>query len=81
MVTLFTAIQAACKGIATRVRLAAIAGSTGLADGGSENAGGEQQKKLDVVSNELLCGFLARSGVVQVLASEEVGILRRCVVR
>lgn len=58
------------------VRRAAIAGATGLAAGGTENAGGEQQKKLDVVSNELLKGFLARSGVVRVLASEEVGHYR-----
>lgn len=70
---LFAALQAACKGISTLVRRAAIDGATGLAAGGTENAGGEQQKKLDVVSNELLKGFLARSGVVRVLASEEVG--------
>lgn len=69
---LFAALQTACKGIASRVQRAAIVGATGLAEGGGENAGGEQQKKLDVVSNELLCGFLARSGVVRVLASEEV---------
>lgn len=55
------------------VQRAAIAGATGIAAGGGENAGGDQQKKLDVVSNDLLKGFLARSGVVRVLASEEVG--------
>lgn len=54
------------------VRRAAIAGATGLASGGGQNAGGDEQKKLDVVSNDLLKGFLARSGVVRVLASEEV---------
>lgn len=72
MVPLFAALQAACKGIASRIQRAAIVGATGLAEDGGENAGGEQQKKLDVVSNELLCNFLAKSGVVRVLASEEV---------
>lgn len=75
---LFAALQAAFKDISRLVQRAAITGSTGLATGGGENAGGEQQKKLDIVSNDLLKGFLARSGVVRVLASEEVG-LGRCV--
>lgn len=69
---LFAALEAACKGISMLVQRAAIAGATGAATGGGQNAGGDQQKKLDVVSNDLLKGFLARSGVVRVLASEEV---------
>ena len=71
---LFAALQAACKGISVLVQRAAVAGATGLAVGGSQNAGGDQQKKLDVVSNDLIKGFLARSGVVRVLASEEVRV-------
>ncbi|CAM9149190.1 unnamed protein product [Laminaria digitata] len=71
IVPLFAAVEAACKGISMLVQRAAIAGATGIAAGGGENAGGDQQKKLDVVSNDLLKGFLARSGVVRVLASEE----------
>ncbi|CAN0459051.1 unnamed protein product [Ascophyllum nodosum] len=71
IVPLFAALQAACKGISVLVQRAAVAGATGLAVGGSQNAGGDQQKKLDVVSNDLIKGFLARSGVVRVLASEE----------
>lgn len=70
---LFAALQAACKNISFLVQRAAIAGSTGLAAGSVQNAGGDQQKKLDVVSNDLLKGYLAKSGVVRVLASEEVG--------
>lgn len=54
------------------VQRAAIAGATGVSLGGGQNAGGDEQKKLDVISNTLLKGFLARSGVVRVLASEEV---------
>ena len=72
IVPLFAALEAACKGISMLVQRAAIAGATGAATGGGQNAGGDQQKKLDVVSNDLLKGFLARSGVVRVLASEEV---------
>lgn len=78
IIPLFAAVQAACKGISMLVQRAAIAGATGLAAGGSENAGGDQQKKLDVVSNDLLKGCLARSGVVRVLASEEVGPCSGC---
>lgn len=78
---LFAAIEAACKGISMLVQRAAIAGATGVATGGGENAGGDQQKKLDVVSNDLLKGFLARSGVVRVLASEEVYRLHRITFR
>ncbi|CAM9489934.1 unnamed protein product [Pylaiella littoralis] len=71
IVPLFAALEAACKGISMLVQRAAIAGATGVATGGGQNAGGDDQKKLDVVSNDLLKGFLARSGVVRVLASEE----------
>ncbi|CAM9363348.1 unnamed protein product, partial [Hapterophycus canaliculatus] len=71
VVPLFAAIAAACKGISVLVQRAAIAGATGVSSGGSQNAGGDEQKKLDVISNTLLKGFLARSGVVRVLASEE----------
>ncbi|CAB1112423.1 unnamed protein product [Ectocarpus sp. CCAP 1310/34] len=71
IVPLVAALEAACKGISMLVRRAAIAGATGVASGGGQNAGGDEQKKLDVVSNDLLKGFLARSGVVRVLASEE----------
>lgn len=73
---LFAALEAACKGISMLVQRAAIAGATGVATGGGQNAGGDDQKKLDVVSNDLLKGFLARSGVVRVLASEEVWCVR-----
>lgn len=77
IVPLVAALEAACKGISMLVRRAAIAGATGVASGGGQNAGGDEQKKLDVVSNDLLKGFLARSGVVRVLASEEVCVLLR----
>ncbi|CAM9160712.1 unnamed protein product [Scytosiphon promiscuus] len=70
-VPLFAAIAAACKGISVLVQRAAIAGATGVSSEGGQNAGGDEQKKLDVISNTLLKGFLARSGVVRVLASEE----------
>ena len=43
---------------------------TGLA-GGAGNASGEDQKKLDVVSNEIFCEVLRISGRTGVIASEE----------
>ncbi|CAM9490027.1 unnamed protein product, partial [Choristocarpus tenellus] len=71
IVPLFAALQNACKSISSLVRRAGIVGVTGVASAGGENAGGEQQKELDVVSNDILKSVLAQSGVVQVLASEE----------
>ena len=43
---------------------------TGLA-GGAGNASGEDQKKLDVVSNEIFCEVLRISGRTGVIASAE----------
>lgn len=66
------ALASACKRVALAVRRAPIARLTGYAgDGGSVNAGGERQKKLDVFSNELIKEALAASGRVAAFASEE----------
>ncbi|CAM9618427.1 unnamed protein product, partial [Ectocarpus fasciculatus] len=43
IVPLVAALEAACKGISMLVRRAAIAGATGLASGGGQNAGGDEQ--------------------------------------
>ncbi|CAN0428773.1 unnamed protein product, partial [Ectocarpus sp. 13 AM-2016] len=48
-------IQYACKTIANLVSRAGISDLTGLqGDGGSVNVQGEEQKKLDVISNDVL---------------------------
>ncbi|CAM9741562.1 unnamed protein product, partial [Hapterophycus canaliculatus] len=56
-------IQYACKTIANLVSRAGISDLTGLqGDGGSVNVQGEEQKKLDVISNDVLKNALRTSG-------------------
>ena len=69
LITLLDSITAACKDIAFRLQQGAMAGVLGSA--GEENVQGETQKKLDVVSNDLLKTYLLDSGTVRALASEE----------
>mmetsp|Transcript_11919 Transcript_11919/g.16502 ORF Transcript_11919/g.16502 Transcript_11919/m.16502 type:complete len:442 (+) Transcript_11919:32-1357(+) len=72
MVRLISSISVACKRIASMVQTAGISGSTGLAEGGgSVNVQGEEQKKLDVISNDVLKSALRSSGKLGVIASEE----------
>lgn len=68
----FTSLQVACKTLSNLVRRSAISGLTGLEDGGgSINVQGEEQKKLDVISNDVLKNALKWSGELSTLASEE----------
>ncbi len=70
--SLIIAIQTACKTIASVVERASITGVTGLEDGGgSVNVQGEEQKRLDVITNDVLKKALRFSGKVGTLASEE----------
>eukprot|EP00746_Dinoflagellata_sp_MGD_P152583 gnl/MRDRNA2_/MRDRNA2_83763_c0_seq1.p1 gnl/MRDRNA2_/MRDRNA2_83763_c0~~gnl/MRDRNA2_/MRDRNA2_83763_c0_seq1.p1 ORF type:complete len:478 (-),score=102.49 gnl/MRDRNA2_/MRDRNA2_83763_c0_seq1:39-1472(-) len=72
MESLFSSIQMACKQIASMVARAGISDLTGLQEGGgSVNVQGEEQKKLDVISNDVLKAALKYSGKVGVLGSEE----------
>jgi len=64
-----SSISVACKQIASLVNRAGISNLTGLA--GAENVQGEDQKKLDVVSNEVFCNCLRSCGRTGVIASEE----------
>ena len=66
---LLNAIQTACKLISRSVRKAGIANLYGSA--GSENATGDSQKKLDVLSNDMMVNALYNSNVCAVLVSEE----------
>jgi fructose-1,6-bisphosphatase I len=69
---LIMSIQTACKTIASVVDRASITGKLGLeAGGGSINIQGEEQKRLDVITNEIFKKALRFSGTVAVLASEE----------
>eukprot|EP00276_Gloeochaete_wittrockiana_P003375 CAMPEP_0184650388 /NCGR_PEP_ID=MMETSP0308-20130426/7909_1 /TAXON_ID=38269 /ORGANISM="Gloeochaete witrockiana, Strain SAG 46.84" /LENGTH=433 /DNA_ID=CAMNT_0027083861 /DNA_START=72 /DNA_END=1373 /DNA_ORIENTATION=- len=69
MVVLFSSIQTACKTIASQVNRAGIANLTGLA--GSENIQGEDQKKLDVIANDVFKNALRFTGRMGIIASEE----------
>ncbi|MFP4682842.1 MAG: class 1 fructose-bisphosphatase [Ectothiorhodospira sp.] len=63
-------IAVACKKISDLVNKGDLVGVLGTA--GSENVQGEQQKKLDVISNDIFIEALAHNGHVAALASEEM---------
>jgi fructose-1,6-bisphosphatase I len=69
LITLIESITAACKDIASNLHRGALSGILGSA--GAENVQGETQKKLDVISNDILKDYLIDSGLVRALASEE----------
>ncbi len=62
-------ISLACKAIAAKVKRARIEDILGEA--GEVNVQGEEQQKLDVISNDLMIQALSACGSVGVLASEE----------
>ncbi|MGH8704194.1 MAG: class 1 fructose-bisphosphatase [Burkholderiales bacterium] len=67
---LIETIARACKAISTRVNKGALAG--GLGSAGTENVQGEIQKKLDVLSNEILLEANEWGGNLAALVSEEM---------
>ena len=72
LVSLMSSIQMGCKTIASLVQRAGINNLSGLeGGGGSINVQGEEQKKLDVVSNDVLKNALQFTGKLGVVASEE----------
>eukprot|EP01018_Ginkgo_biloba_P033352 Gb_22008 [translate_table: standard] len=64
-----SSISLACKQIASLVQRAGISNLTGVQ--GATNVQGEDQKKLDVVSNEVFSSCLKSSGRTGIIASEE----------
>ena len=68
---LMGSIQMACKTISALVQRAGLADMTGYRDDGSINVQGEEQKKLDVITNDVLKNALRYTGRMGVLASEE----------
>ncbi|KQK10761.1 fructose-1,6-bisphosphatase, cytosolic [Brachypodium distachyon] len=66
---LLSHIVLGCKFVASAVNKAGLAKLTGLA--GETNVQGEEQKKLDVLSNEVFVNALVSSGRTCVLVSEE----------
>lgn len=69
MTILMNAMQLACKLIARAVRKAGVANLYGLH--GSANASGDDVKKLDVLSNDIMVNALKNSGMCALLVSEE----------
>ncbi|KAJ3682696.1 hypothetical protein LUZ60_012923 [Juncus effusus] len=64
-----SSISTACKQIASLVQRSGISNLTGVQ--GAVNIQGEDQKKLDVVSNEVFSNCLKSSGRTGIIASEE----------
>eukprot|EP00967_Tisochrysis_lutea_P096966 scaffold142235_cov35-Tisochrysis_lutea.AAC.1 len=70
--TLMSSVQTACKTIGSLVARAHITGMVGYhGGGGSINVQGEEQKVLDVTTNEILQKALRFTGKMGVIASEE----------
>ncbi|MFP8965691.1 class 1 fructose-bisphosphatase [Pokkaliibacter sp. CJK22405] len=69
LIELIDTLLVACKEIAYLLKQGALAGILGSA--GAENVQGETQKKLDVLSNDLLKRNLLSCSLVKGLASEE----------
>lgn len=66
---LLNAIQFTCKVIAHNIRRANLLSLGGLA--GASNATGDEQKKLDIISNDIFLDAMKACGRVSVIVSEE----------
>jgi len=71
LTTLFSAIDTACKAISNMVKRSQLPSSETLGYEGNVNIQGEDQKKLDVITNDVLKRALRFTGKLGVLASEE----------
>ncbi len=71
LTTLFGAIDTACKAMSNLVKRSQLPSSSTLGYQGEVNIQGEDQKKLDVITNDLLKRALRFTGRLGVLASEE----------
>ena len=69
LVILLSTLATSCKLITSAVQRAGVAKLYGLA--GEVNSTGDDQKKLDVLSNDMMINALVHSGVCSVLVSEE----------
>ena len=71
LTVLFGAVDTACKAISNLVKRSQLPSSETLGYQGEVNVQGEDQKKLDVITNDLLKRALRFTGRLGVLASEE----------
>lgn len=63
-------VVVACKSLSHAISQGALAGMLGSA--GVENVQGETQKKLDIISNDIMIAATERSGYLGAMASEEM---------
>ena len=70
LASVVASMAAACAEISGVLRLAPIAGQTGLA--GHTNVQGEAQKALDVISNDIVLNHIGRNPEISILVSEEL---------
>jgi fructose-1,6-bisphosphatase I len=68
---LVTALERACRDINMLMRRITTDNLEGLTKGSTVNVQGENQKKLDVLANNILKNAICCSGVVKAVASEE----------
>jgi fructose-1,6-bisphosphatase I len=71
LAVLFGGVDTACKALANLVKRSQLPSSETLGYEGNVNIQGEDQKKLDVISNDVLKRALRFTGRLGVLASEE----------
>jgi len=71
LTSLFGAIDTSCKAITNMVKRSQLPSSETLGYQGEVNIQGEDQKKLDVITNDVLKRALRFTGRIGVLASEE----------
>ena len=69
LAVIINSIAVACKRISNLVATAPIRGLVGLAD--STNESGDEQKKLDVISNDIFCDATRSSARSAVIVTEE----------
>jgi len=69
LAVIINSISVACKRISNLVATAPIAGLTGLAD--STNESGDEQKKLDIISNDIFCDAMKDTSRCAAIVTEE----------
>ena len=70
LIELIHEVSITCKEIAATVSRGELSGVLGVA--GSENVQGETQKKLDIITNDIMVNHMKVSGLVAGMGSEEV---------
>ena len=70
LISLIHEISITCKEIASTVSLGQLSGVLGVA--GSENVQGEEQKELDIITNDMMFDHLKYTGLTAGMGSEEV---------